>query len=82
MKDNQRDKKMALLENQVKILMGSFDSVQIFATKYESDDPEKQTSHYIVGDGNWYSRYGLVRDWVMVQDKITKDSTDKYEGAD
>jgi hypothetical protein len=68
MNEEQRDKKMALIQNQVKILLSSFDAVQIFATKYESDDGEGKTSHYVYGDGNWYARYGLIRDWVTIEE--------------
>ena len=64
MTDEQRDKKMALLENQAKLLMQSFDSVQIFCTKYEGED----TANYVYGGGNFMARYGHVRAWILNQD--------------
>lgn len=62
--DEVREKKMALLENQAKILMASFDSVQIFCTKYEGED----TANYVYGGGNFMARYGHVRAWLLHQD--------------
>jgi hypothetical protein len=73
MDDTQRDKKMALIENQCKILMSSFDSVIIFATKYENGD----TAHFVEGDGNWFARYGQVREWVNSQERVDIKGSDK-----
>ena len=66
MTDEQREKKMALLENQAKLLMQSFDSVQIFCTKYEGED----TANYVFGGGNFWARYGHVRGWILRQDAM------------
>lgn len=63
--DEQRDKKLELIKNQVAVLMGSFDSVQIFCTKFEGGE---DTSHYTFGNGNWFSRYGQVREWVLYEE--------------
>ncbi len=67
MTDDQRDKKMQLLKNQVEVLMRSFDTVQVFCTKHESgDDP--QTFEYQTGNGNFMARYGQVRAWLLAED--------------
>jgi hypothetical protein len=58
--DKRADKKYALLENQARLMMQSFDTVQVFATKYEGEN----TRHYVFGSGNWYARYGQIRQWV------------------
>lgn len=58
--DRQADKKYALLENQARLLMQSFETIQIFATKHEGNN----TRHYIFGSGNWCARYGQIRQWI------------------
>lgn len=67
MNDDQRDKKMQLLKNQVAVLMQSFDTVQIFCTKHEGGDDPK-TFEYQTGDGNFMARYGQVRAWILSED--------------
>lgn len=62
MTPEQREKKMDLIMNQVKILQASFDSVQIFCTKDEPD--QDATSHFSGGGGNWFARFGQVVDWL------------------
>ena len=67
MTDEQRDKKMELLKNQCRVLLQSFDTVQIFCTKHEAgDDP--QTFEYNTGDGNFMARYGQIRAWLLHED--------------
>ena len=67
MTPKQCDNKMKLLENQVKVLRQSFDTVQIFCTKHEEgDDP--QTYEYQSGEGNFMARYGQVRAWILHED--------------
>jgi len=38
-----------------------FDSVQIFCTKKTEDDTRCTTW----GEGNWYARYGQIREWII-----------------
>lgn len=67
--DEQRDKKLQLIKNQAAILEPSFDSVHIFATKY---DPESgDTSQFNFGTGNWFSRYGQVRYFIVFEEAKT-----------
>lgn len=49
-------------------LVEHFDSVQIIATK------RHQAGTLIVprGEGNWYARYGSVRDWVLRQEEDSR----------
>ena len=64
MDNEQRDKKMDLIKNQARLLSQSFDSVQIFCTKFEPER-DNDTSHYAYGVGNWFARYGQVREWIV-----------------
>lgn len=45
-----------------------FDTVQIFCTK-ETDTGTRSKNY---GVGNWYARYGQVRDWVLSCEAQTK----------
>lgn len=66
MMDDQRDKKLDFIKNQAKLLRQSFDSVQIFCTK---DEPvEEQTSSFSWGEGNWFTRYGQVKEWTKKEE--------------
>lgn len=67
MNDDSRQKKADLLENQVSVLLSSFDTVQIFCTKHVNG----RTTHFARGGGNWYARYGQVKDWVTTEEART-----------
>lgn len=66
MDDNQRDKKLELLKNQAKVLRQSFDTVQIFVGK---NDEETGVTTMYWGDGNYYARYGQIRQWLLQEDE-------------
>jgi len=68
MDDSQKDKKLDLIKNQAKLLLASFDTVQIFATKHDKQDGSVS---YHWGDGNWFARYGQVKNWTCKQEAIT-----------
>lgn len=67
MTPEQRDKKLALIKNQCEILMASFDTVQIFATKVEKEE-DHCTAQYAYGNGNWFARYGHVNSWIIAEE--------------
>ena len=67
MDDTQRDKKLDLLKNQVKFLSDNFDSVIVFASKFDKENEE--TSYWVEGCGNWCARYGQVREWLVKQER-------------
>lgn len=45
------------------MLSEHFDTIQVFATRYEGDD-DGNTVSWCQGSGNWYARFGLVTEWV------------------
>lgn len=68
MTEEQRQKKAEFLANQAKFIKQSgFDTVQIFASKYE-DDENGDTSYWVEGRGNWCARFGQVREWLISQE--------------
>lgn len=57
-------KRLELLANQCRVLMASFDTVQIFATKAEGG----KTEHFHSGDGNYFARYGQIKLWTLLEE--------------
>lgn len=56
------------LEAALQALSEHFDAVQIFAT---ITDPDGTRTHE-VGSGNWYARYGHVKEWVVKQEAVAR----------
>lgn len=52
----------AIVQKHLDEMMEYFDSIQIIAVRYDCESEE--THRLSKGKGNWYSRYGSVRDWV------------------
>jgi hypothetical protein len=48
-----------------------FDTVQIFATRHEAGE-KNGTVHLKWGTGNWFARYGQVREWVLVEEESAR----------
>lgn len=51
-------------------LMEHFDSVYIFASKYDPQIGMTKSVHR--GKGNYYTSSGLIREWLKKQDKIAE----------
>jgi hypothetical protein len=52
-----------------------FDAVQIMVSRHE---PDKGGTHFInYGVGNWFSRYGQAKEWLVKQDAINADEARK-----
>lgn len=52
-----------------------FGAVMIFATRYESEaegNGPQGTVAIVRGCGDWYSRYGLVNEWIIRQNERSK----------
>ena len=51
-------------------LMEHFDSVQILTTR---DDHKIGTVNVSFGSGNYFSRIGLVRNWLLTEEEYSKE---------
>ena len=71
------DREMALLEQHVNQLAEHFDSVQIFVTR--SDPQQDGTVNANRGTGNWFTRYGQVRSWLVKADERSRQEVQKEE---
>jgi hypothetical protein len=65
--DAQDERDTAVLKSHIARLMEHFDSVQIFVTRHEN--ATGRTCGKRRGDGNWYARFGTVREWVTQQEE-------------
>lgn len=55
------------------VLGEHYDTVQIFVTRHESETEDSGgTMNANYGVGNWFARYGFVRDWCVRQDEQTR----------
>lgn len=77
--EEQQDQDMERLKQAVSTLREFFDAVQIFATQLREDGepgPGGQegggTLKFCAGGGNWYARYGQVRDWVNCEEACAR----------
>lgn len=73
MNDSESDQDMKRIEASAHSLGEHFDTVQIFCTRHESESEESGgTINCNYGLGNWFARYGHVRDWLIRQDERSK----------
>lgn len=64
---------------QAMIALGEhFDTVQIFTTRYEPES-DHCTVNRSLGSGNWFSRYGQVKEWVVKCDEEAKQHVRKRD---
>ena len=49
-----------------------FDSVQIFASRQEVDGGDQSVVNIYSGCGNWFARYGQVKNWLITENERTK----------
>jgi hypothetical protein len=61
---------LALVKQHISQLMEHFDSVQIFATRFDGED-DGNTRSVQAGDGNYYARYGHVVSWLKDQENAS-----------
>ena len=68
-KQEQEDRDLRAVKQAASLLKEHFDSVQIFATRYEG---EQATTRISFGLGDFYSRYGLADLWLKDQTMDTQ----------
>lgn len=73
-----RDEDTERVDVALNSLSEHFDSVQIFVTRHEPAE-EDGTIHTAKGVGNWFCRYGQVKEWLIAQDERTRIHTRKND---
>lgn len=64
---------MEIIKEATNKLAEHFEDVQIFACSKE--DGGEGTSVFRFGTGNWYARYGMIKEWMIYQDEIARLKT-------
>ncbi len=72
------DSDTARLEAAINSLSEHFDTVQIFATRHESEG----TVHVSRGCGNWFARFGHVSEWCTRERESTRMKLRKEDEDD
>lgn len=67
-----QDKDLKLVQLAVDQLIEHFDTVQVLVTRCNGD--EDGTVSVSLGAGNWFARYGHVKDWIVKEEeKVRKE---------
>ena len=64
--EKQEKSDIAYLQDVCDILRQNFDAVQVFVTRLNPDGTTTQANW---GEGNFYARYGQVKQWSLFQDR-------------
>lgn len=64
--DGEADRDMKILASHAAQLAEHFESVQIIVTKNTEEGDGTVLAHQ--GAGNWFARYGSVREWLIKTD--------------
>ncbi len=68
-KDEDRER----LKKSLHELSEHFDSVQILCTRYKGGD-DGGTVNISMGEGNWFARYGQMKEWLIREEETSKES--------
>lgn len=68
---NEKDVDMDRVKKACEALGEHFDTVQIFVTRHEPAT-EDGTINIAWSEGNWFTRYGQVREWLIKSDERTR----------
>lgn len=71
MPKEQRENDIQLLEQAIQLIGEHFDTVHIFVTRHEPEI-EDGTVHCQKGTGNWFARYGSIKEWVIREEHLMK----------
>lgn len=66
-----RDKDLAIVTTHLEQLSEHFESVQIFCNRHEHGELDG-TVQVQKGSGNWFARYGQVKQWVVEQEEYER----------
>lgn len=76
-KSRQLEVDVAKVNEALDVLREHFDAAMIFVSRHDSesrDEEEHGTVNVQIGFGNWYARFGHVRDWLIQQETFTRNS--------
>lgn len=74
------DEDIARVEKALDSLADFFETVHIFVTRHSSDN--EGTVGVTRGSGNWYARYGQVKEWALRQEEAANIQERKNNESD
>lgn len=77
-KNPRRERDLAQVQKHLDALSEHFDSALIFVTRNESGELGG-TVHIELGNGNWFTRFGQVQDWLIRQEEFQRIKSRKSE---
>lgn len=71
-----KDPDIERIEEAMDLLREHFDTVQVFCTRQDPDG----TVNLKIGVGNWFARYGQIKDWVnRAEETAAIEARNNYE---
>ncbi len=70
---SEQDQDQQIVAKAVDQLGEHFDSVQVFVTRYEPNGGDQTSTQLNCGSGNWLTRYGHIKDWLLRQEAIAAE---------
>lgn len=81
MNDASKNQDIAIVQKALDGLGEHFDTVHIFCTRYDPVD-DGATVHLQRGTGNWFARYGQIRNWLEMEKGATRANGAKSQEPD
>lgn len=78
MSELSKEQELEMLKRAAESLGEHFETVQIFTTRHEAGN-ENGTVHLAWGAGNWFARYGHVRNWLIMEDESSREGVRRRE---
>ena len=72
MSEEEDQRSRATIQRYLDQLSAQFSEVHIFVSQYEPTTGQTRTID--MGAGNWYARYGLIKEWITRQEEATRIS--------
>lgn len=79
---DQKDEDMKLIEHHAAILSEHFDTVEIITTRHQPNTGDKDENGTVMcnsGTGNYFARYGSVKEWLLRNDERSRLIIQKEE---
>lgn len=73
-----KEEQLKMIEQHVESLGEFFDSVQIFCSQRDPDG-KQETQTFATGCGNWFARYGQIREWVIRAEESSREQARREE---
>ena len=70
--ESSEDRDLSIVRSHAAQLAEHFDTVQIFVTRH--DEQQDGTIAVDRGEGNWYARFGQVKEWIIKSDEDSRIS--------